>query len=67
MRIKVCEFRSRNKANNPMTYIEIEKTENGIYYINFRGERSYKYNFLSEAKADIKSMYGDWLDFKMLI
>lgn len=67
MRIKICEFRARNKHDNPMTYIEVEKEFPYMYYINSKGDRSYRYNTLNEAKEDIKSMYGDWIDFKMLI
>ena len=67
MKIKVCEFRARNNPDNQMTYIEVEKEFPYVYYINSKGNRSYKYNTLEEAKEDIKSMYGGWIDFKMLI
>lgn len=67
MRIKICEFRAKNKVNNPITYIEVERNDKGIFYINFKGEKSYRYNSIEEAKRDIKEMYRDWLEFKMLV
>lgn len=67
MRIKVCEFRARNIKENKMTYIEVEEEKGNFFYINYKGERSYKYKSLGEVKEDILYLYGDYKDFKLLI
>ena len=56
MKIKVCEFRARNNPDNQMTYIEVEKEFPYVYYINSKGDRSYRYNTLSEAKATLQTV-----------
>ncbi len=67
MRIKVCEFRARNIRENKMTYIEVEKEKGRYFYINYKGERSFEYNSIEEAKEDIKNLYGRYKDFSLLI
>ena len=66
-RVKVCEFRAHNIKENNMTNIEIEIDLDKIYFINWKGERSHRYRSIYEAKEDIRDMYGEWCDFKMLI
>lgn len=66
-RKKVCEFRANNIKDNPLTTIELEFFNGSWWYITFKGERSYKYISLAEAKIDIISMYSNYKDFRMLI
>lgn len=67
MKIKICEFRARNIATNPMATIEVEKKDGKYYYVAFDGSVSVEYRTLSEAKIDIADSYKNWIDFKMLI
>ena len=67
MRFKVCEFRARNIKDNKMTYIEVEEEKGNFFYINYKGERGFKYKSLDEVKEDILYLYGDYKDFKLLI
>lgn len=66
-RIKIAEFRGRNKKENPMTTIEVEEINGHFYYINFKGEHSTRYVSLKEAINDITELYSKWLDFKILV
>lgn len=66
-RIKVCQFRGRNNAENPICYIEVERKNNGYYHVAFNGELSVKYNTLEIAKAEYQRLYGNWHDFKLLV
>ena len=34
---------------------------------SIKNERSYKYNSINEAIDDISNMFGDWIDFKLLV
>jgi len=65
--MKICEFRAKNKKDNPITFIEIKKHNNFWWYVNFEGELTKKYISIKEAIEDIKSMYGNYIDFKLLI
>ena len=67
MRIKICEFRSKNIKENKMTYIEIEKENGRYFYINYKGERSFEYKSIEEAKEDVKNLYGKYKGFRLLI
>lgn len=65
--MKVAEFRAKNLKENNMTFIEIEKFNGFWWYITFEGDRSTKYISINEAIEDIKSLYGNYIDFKILI
>ena len=66
MRIKICEFRSKNIPENDLTYVEVEE-ENGVFfYINYYGDRSFRYNSLDEAKRDMINLFGKYKDFRLL-
>ena len=64
---KICEFRARNSIKNELVFIEVEYYKSSWWYINFKNERSYKYNSINEAIDDISNMFGDWIDFKLLV
>lgn len=49
-----------------LVFIEVEYYKGNWWYINFKNERSWKYNSINEAIADISNMFGDWIDFKLL-
>ena len=63
----ICKFKAKNLTENPLSFIEIEYYKNHWWYINFKGERSYKFLSIEEAKNDIIDLYGNWLDFQILI
>ena len=67
MRKKICEFRAKNSIKNKFVFIEVEYYKGNCWYINFKNERSWKYNSINEAIADISNMFGDWIDFKLLV
>ena len=67
MRKKICEFRARNSIKNELVFIEVEYYKSSWWYINFKNERSYKYNSINETIDDISNMFGDWIDFKLLV
>lgn len=67
MKLKICEFRAKNIPENDLTYVEVEE-ENGVFfYINYYGDRSFRYNSLDEAKRDIVNLYGNYKDFRLLV
>ena len=65
--MKVAEFRAKNLKENPMTFIEIEKFNGFWWYITFQGDRSKKYISVNEAIEDIISLYGNYIEFKILV
>lgn len=67
MRKKICEFRAKNSIKNKLVFIEVEYYKGKWWYINFKNERSYKYNSINEAKTDMIGLYGNWLDFELLL
>ena len=67
MRKKICEFRAKNSIKNKLSFIEIEYYNVSWWYINFNGERSFKYNSINEAESDIINLYSKWIDFRLLI
>lgn len=67
IKIKVCEFRARNIRENKMIYIEVEKVNGRYFYINYKGQRSFEYKSIEEVKEDIKNLYGEYKDFRLLI
>ncbi|MBQ3420711.1 MAG: hypothetical protein IJH34_03395 [Romboutsia sp.] len=67
MKIAIAEFRARNIKTNPMTTTYVEKVGNFYYYIASNGQRSTRYINLEMAKDDIKSLWGHWHDFKLLV
>lgn len=67
MRKIICKFKAKNIIENLMAFIEIEYYKNHWWYINFKGERIHRYSSIEEAKDDIIDLYGNWLDFGLLL
>ena len=65
--IKIAEIWSHNIANTKRSTIDVLKEGNYYYYIASNGGKGYKYKTLQEAKEDIKELWGNWIDFKLLI
>lgn len=61
--IKICSFFNKNRT----VIIEVAKIGYDYFYINYKGELSHRYNTLSQAKEDIKDLFGKKDKFKMLI
>ena len=62
MIIPIAEFKSKDKT----VTISVEKVDNCYYYLTDRGDRSMRYNNLSQATADIVDLYGKYNGFKLL-
>ncbi|HBJ1645848.1 hypothetical protein FDB61_15830 [Clostridium botulinum] len=67
MKIAIAEFRARNIKENPMTKVFVEYINGRYYYIASNGQRSECYRNLDIAKEEIKSSWGKWHDFKLLV
>lgn len=67
MIIPIAEFYGRTKNSIIKTTIAVEKVDTCYFYLTERGERSMRYDNLSQAIADITEMYGKWNKFKILL
>lgn len=54
------------ELDSPLLIKVFNLFEKAIHEI-FKNERSWKYNSINEAIADISNMFGDWIDFKLLV
>jgi len=66
MIIPIAEFCGKNNPNNKIITVSVEKVDTCYFYLTDRGDRSMRYNNLSQAIADITDMYGKWCGFKLL-
>lgn len=66
MIIPIAQFCGRNIPGNKITTISVEKVDTCYFYLTNDGDRSMRYNTLSQARADIADMYGKWCGFKLL-
>ena len=67
MIIPIAEFNGHNVPTNKLTTISVEKVDTCYYFLTNDGDRSMRYNSLSQAVADITDMYGKWNKFKILV
>jgi hypothetical protein len=65
--IPICEIWAFNKPNTKRCTINVVKKGDSYYFQAFNGNLSTRYNSISQAKLDIKDLWGDWIDFKFLI
>lgn len=66
--INIAEIWAHNIPNTRKAYLQVEKDGvGGYYYLTSKGDRSEHYNSLLEAKANIKDLWGNWIDFKLLV
>ena len=61
MIIPIAEFQNKDKT----VTINVEKIDTCYYYLTDRGDRSMRYNNLSQATADIVDLYGKYSGFKL--
>lgn len=66
MKIPIAEFRVKNIKENPISIIYVESENGYYYYLTYGGSRGKRYDSLLEAKEDIKSLWGNWNDFRLL-
>ena len=62
MIIPIAEFHNKDKT----VTISVEKVDTCYYYLTDRGDRSMRYNNLSQATAYIVDLYGKYRGFKLL-
>ena len=66
-KIELAQFRAKNIKDNDLTTAFVEYENGWYYHLTFWGDRSTRFRSLDEAKRDIKELYGNWHDFKLLV